>query len=61
MSGVFKKPKVKVIQPQEVVPEVVDDSEIVRSMEKVRQKKMGALSQFLSHDNTYGNKTKLGL
>lgn len=61
MSSVFKKPKVKVIQqPEEIVPEIVDDSEIVRSMEKRRQKKMGALSQLLSHDNSYGKKTTLG-
>ena len=60
MSSVFKKPKVKVIQPEEVVPEIVDDSETVRAMEKKRQKKMGALSQLLSHDNSYGRKTTLG-
>ena len=60
MSSAFKKPKVKVVQPEEVVPEIVDDSEIVRNMEKRRQKKMGAYSQFLSHDNSYGKKTTLG-
>lgn len=60
MSSAFKKPKVKVIQPEEVEPMVVDNSEVIREMEKKRQKRMGALSQLLSHDNSYGNKTTLG-
>ncbi len=55
MSSVFKKPKVKAIQPEEVEPlMVVDNSEVVRDMEKKRQKRMGALSQLLAHDNSYG-------
>ena len=54
MSSVFKSPKVVTVQPTEVVPEVVDNSEVVYELEKKRKKKMGAVSQLLSHDNTYG-------
>ena len=54
MSSVFKSPKVVNVQPVEVRPEVVDNSETVYELEKKRKKKMGAVSQLLSHDNTYG-------
>lgn len=54
MSSVFKSPKVVHIQPKEVVPEVVDNAEVVYELEKKRKKKMGAVSQLLSRDNTYG-------
>lgn len=58
MSSVFKKPKVKVVQPQEVTPEIVDNSEIVQDLERRRKKRMGAISQLLSHDNSYGYSKK---
>ena len=51
MSSVFKSPKVIMQQPEEVLPEVVDDNEIVFEMEKKRKKKMGAVSQLLARDN----------
>ena len=54
MSSVFKSPKVVNIQPTTVVPEVVDNAEVVYELEKKRKKKMGAVSQLLSRDNTYG-------
>lgn len=54
MSSVFKSPKVVQIQPTEVTPEVVDNTEVVYELEKKRKKKMGAVSQLLAHDNTYG-------
>ncbi|MCM1324664.1 MAG: hypothetical protein NC218_11125 [Acetobacter sp.] len=61
MSSVFKKPKVKNIAPEEVSPNyVVEDLETARDMERRRQRRTGALSQFLSRDNSYGNKTRLG-
>lgn len=63
MSSVFSKPKVVQVQPQEVELEVVDNSEEVRELESKRKKKMGAVSQLLSHDNSYGSgsgKTTLG-
>ena len=63
MSSVFSKPKVVQVQPQEVELEVVDNSEEVRELENKRKKKMGAVSQLLSHDNAYGSgggKTTLG-
>ena len=63
MSSVFKSPKVKKGETKVVEPEVtlVDNSEIVYEMEKKRKKKMGAISQLISRDNSYdGIKTKLG-
>ncbi len=62
MSSVFSKPKVVQIEPEEVEPEVVDNSEEVQELERKRKKKMGAVSQLLSHDNFYGSggKTTLG-
>jgi len=60
MSSVFKKPKVKYIQPVEVEPEYVEPIETMMDVEKKRKKKMGAVSQLLSHDNSYGSKTTLG-
>ena len=62
MSSVFSKPKVVQIEPEEVEPEVVDNSEEVQELERKRKKKMGAVSQLLSHDNSYGSggKTTLG-
>lgn len=67
MSSVFKKPKVVNIQPDDVAPMIVDDSEEIRLIEGRRKKKMGAVSQLLSKDNSYGeemfqsgNKTTLG-
>ncbi len=63
MSSVFSKPKVVQVQPQEVELEVVDNSAEVRELESKRKKKMGAVSQLLSHDNSYGSgggKTTLG-
>lgn len=57
MSSVMKKPKVKYIQPAEVRPEYVDPIETMMDVEKKRKKKMGAVSQLLSHDN---GKTTLG-
>lgn len=63
MSSVFKSPKVKKVETKVVEPEVmvVDNSETVYEMEKKRKKKMGAVSQLISRDNSYdGIKTKLG-
>lgn len=67
MSSVFKSPKVVNVQPEEVQPVIVDDSEEIRLIEGKRKKKMGAVSQMLSRDNSYGglmsgngNKTTLG-
>lgn len=66
MSSVFKRPKVKYIQPKEVAPmtEEVDRVQSMLDLEKKRKKKMGAVSQMLSHDNSYGangeGKTTLG-
>lgn len=62
MSSVFKKPKVKYIQPKEVEPELVDPVETLMDVEVKRKKKMGALSQILAKDNSYGSagKTTLG-
>ncbi len=54
MSSVFKSPKTVQVMPQEVEPEVVDNSATVQALEKKRRKKMGAVSQLLSHDNSYG-------
>lgn len=61
MSSVFKSPKVKTVEPAVVEPEIVDNSETVYELEKKRKKKMGAISQLISRDNSYGViKTKLG-
>ena len=61
MSSVFKSPKVVKVEPKEVLPEVVDMSETYFEMEKKRKKKMGAVSQLLSKDNSYESpKTTLG-
>lgn len=62
MSSVFKKPKVKYIQPKEVTPEYVEPIDTLLDVEVKRKKKMGALSQILAKDNTYGSsgKTTLG-
>lgn len=47
MSSVFSKPKVVQIEPEEVEPEVVDNSEEVQELERKRKKKMGAVSQLV--------------
>lgn len=66
MSSVFSKPKVVQVQPEEVDPVVVDNSEEVHALEQRRKKRMGAVSQLLSRDNSYGwggiggGKTTLG-
>lgn len=60
MSSVFKTPKVRQIETRVVEPEIVDMSESVFEMEKKRKKKMGAVSQLLSKDNSYKGKTVLG-
>lgn len=60
MSSVFKSPKVRTIETKVVEPEIVDMSEMVFELEKKRKKKMGAVSQLLSKDNSYGGKTTLG-
>lgn len=62
MSSVLKKPKVKYIQPEEVTPEYVNPIETIMDEEVKRKKKMGALSQILAKDNSYGSsgKTTLG-
>lgn len=66
MSSVFSSPKVVNVQPQEVEPVIVDNSEQIQEIENRRKKKMGAVSQLLSYDNDYsafnngGGKTKLG-
>ncbi len=63
MSSVFDKPKVKMIQPKEAeltIAGVTDDPMILLEKERKRQRRMGALSQFLSRDYGYGHKTTLG-
>ena len=60
MSSIKKKPKVKYIQPVEVEPTYVEPIETMMDLEKARKKKMGAVSQILAKDNTYGYKTTLG-
>lgn len=60
MSSVFKSPKMKVIQPEEVLPELVDNNEIEYELDKKRRRKMGAISQLLAQDNAGNNKTTLG-
>lgn len=60
MSSVFKSPKIKPVEIKDIEPEIVDVSETVFEMEKKRKKKMGAVSQLLSKDNSYGGKTTLG-
>jgi hypothetical protein len=61
MSSVFKSPRVRTIETNVVEPEVVDLSESVYELEKKRKKKMGAVSQLISKDNSYGNlKNTLG-
>ena len=54
MSSVFKKPKVVTVEQKEIEPETVDVSAITYELEKKRKKKTGAVSQLLSHDNSYG-------
>ncbi len=60
MSSVFKGPKIKVVKPTEVQPELVDNNEIEYELNKKRRRKMGAISQLLAHDTTSNNKTTLG-
>lgn len=60
MSSVFKSPKVKVVQPTEVQPELVDNNEIEYELDKKRRRKMGAISQLLTQNNGSNNKTTLG-
>ena len=65
MSSIFSAPKVVQSPVQEVTPMVVDVSDEVRDIEKMRKKKMGAISQLISRDNdmdafTGGGKTTLG-
>ena len=61
MSSVFKSPKVKVVkQPEEVVPEIVDNNEIEFELEKKRKRKMVAVSQLLSLKNEDDKKRSLG-
>ncbi len=61
MSSVFKTPKIKPVETKVVEPEVVDMSETVYELEKKRKKKMGAISQLLSKDNSFSNvKNTLG-
>lgn len=64
MSSVFKSPKVKHIEPEEVKPEIVDDNEIIYELEKKRKKKFGAVAQLLvadeNYDGQYMGKKKLG-
>ena len=61
MSSVFKTPKVEAVETKVVEPEVVDLSDTVYELEKKRKKKMGAVSQLISQDNSYGNlKNTLG-
>ncbi len=54
MSSIFKTPKVRNIAPRQVDPMIVDRSEFYYDLEIKRQRKRGAVSQLLSHDNTYG-------
>lgn len=58
MSGVFAKPKVVQVAQPEVKPEIVDNTEMVEALEKKRKKRMGAVSQLLSHNNSYGISTR---
>ncbi len=60
MSSVFSKPKVVQVQPETVEPEVVDRSEEVQELERKRKRRMGAVSQLLSHDNSYGSPAGYG-
>lgn len=60
MSSVFKSPKVKVVKPEEVQPELVDNNEIEYELDKKRRRKMGAVSQLLAQNNGANNKTTLG-
>lgn len=60
MSSVFKSPKIKVVKPQEVEPEIVDNNEIEYELNRKRRRKMGAISQLLAHNTTGNNKTTLG-
>ena len=61
MSSVFKSPKVKIVQqPEEVIPEIVDNNEIEFELEKKRKRKMGAVSQLLSLKNEDDKKRSLG-
>ena len=65
MSSIFSAPKVVSLPEQSVEPLVVDNSDEVRAIEKKRKKKMGAISQLISHDNDLdafngGGKTTLG-
>lgn len=65
MSSIFSSPKVVQLPNQNVEPYEVDNSEEVRSIEKKRKKKMGAISQLISRDNDMdafngGGKTTLG-
>lgn len=53
MSSVFKSPKVVKVEQPEVEPETVDVPELTYDLEKRRKKKMGAVSQLLSHENSY--------
>lgn len=53
MSSVFKSPKVVKVEQPEVEPETVDVPEMTYDLEKRRKKKMGAVSQLLSHENSY--------
>lgn len=63
MSGVFSKPKIVQVQPQQVQPEVADSNEMLEDITKKRKKRMGAVSQLLSRgDNKSAGeyKTTLG-
>lgn len=65
MSSVFKKPKVKYVEPEPVEPILVDDNQILYEMEEKRKKKYGAVAQLLYDENGYtvgygGKKKKLG-
>ncbi|MBR5599030.1 MAG: hypothetical protein IKW39_03220 [Alphaproteobacteria bacterium] len=61
MSSVFKTPKVRKVETKVVEQEIVDNSETVYEMEKKRKKKMGAISQLISRNNSYSDeKIKLG-
>lgn len=60
MSSVFKSPKIKVAQPAEVLPELVDNNEIEYELDKKRKRKMGAVSQLLTQNSGSNNKTTLG-
>ena len=63
MSSVFKQPKtVYLPDTTEVLPEEVDDNEIIFQLEKKRKKRMGAISQMLAkeNDSIAGKKQTLG-